>query len=81
MKISVLESLFNKVDSKDIKEAPTQVFSGEYCKIFKNTFFTEHLQLLFKKIRTFPGKHQWWRLNTFIFLISTTEYNQILISY
>ena len=25
------------------KEAPTQVFSCEYCKIFNNTSFTEHL--------------------------------------
>ena len=35
----MLESLFNKVDSKDTKEAPTRVFSCEYCEIFKNTFF------------------------------------------
>ena len=35
----MLESLFNKVDSKDTKEAPTQVFSCEYYEIFKNTFF------------------------------------------
>ena len=42
----MLESLFNKVYSKDTKEAPTQVFSCEYCKIFKNTFFTEHLRWL-----------------------------------
>ena len=32
MKISVLESLFNKVDSKDIKEAQTQVFSCEHLR-------------------------------------------------
>ena len=44
--MSVLESLFNKVDSKDTKEAPTQVFSCEYCEIFKNTIFTEQLQSL-----------------------------------
>ena len=25
------------------KEAPTQVFSCEYCKIFKNYYFEEHL--------------------------------------
>ena len=25
------------------KETLAQVFSGEFCKIFKNTFFTEHL--------------------------------------
>ena len=34
-KTPVLESLFNKT--------PTQVFSYEFCDIFKNTFFTEHL--------------------------------------
>ena len=27
------------------KETLTQVFSCEFCKIFKNTFFTEHLQM------------------------------------
>ena len=31
------EFLYNKV-------LPTQVFSGEYCKIFKNTYFEEHLR-------------------------------------
>ena len=25
------------------KETPTQVFSGDYCEIFKNIFFTKHL--------------------------------------
>ena len=80
----MLESQFNNADSKDTKEAPTQVFSCEYYEIFKNTFFTEHLWwplLLFLKIHTFPGKHQWRRLNTFIFLINTTECNKMLMSY
>ena len=27
------------------RETPAQVFSCEFCKIFKNTFFTEHLQM------------------------------------
>ena len=39
----VLESLFNKVAGQ--KETPTQVFSYEYCKIFTNTYFEEHLLL------------------------------------
>ena len=26
-----------------LKETPTQVFSCEYCKIFKNIYFEEHL--------------------------------------
>ena len=45
----VLESSFNKVAvvspaifSK--KEALTQVLSCEFCKIFQNTFFAEHLR-------------------------------------
>ena len=33
----VPESLFNK-------ESLIQVFSCEFCEIFKNTFFTEHLR-------------------------------------
>ena len=80
----MLELLINKVGFKDTKEATTQVFPCEYFKGFKNTFFTEDLWwllLLFKKICTFPGKHQWRRLSTFIFLINTTEYNKILMCY
>ena len=43
-KISVLESLFNKVTGLMAcnfikKETPTQVFSCEYHKMFENTFF------------------------------------------
>ena len=35
---------FNKVAGKFIKkEALAQVFSCEFCEIFKSTFFTEHL--------------------------------------
>ena len=36
----MLESLFNKVYQK---ETPTQMFSCEYCKIFKSIYFAEHL--------------------------------------
>ena len=32
-----------------LKETPTQVFSCEYCKIFKNSFFIEHLWWLLLK--------------------------------
>ena len=41
----MLEYLFNKVDSEDTKEATSQVFSCEYCKIFKTTFFYGTLPL------------------------------------
>ena len=50
MKILVLESLFNKAVGFQAcnfirKETPTQVFSCEYCEVFKNTSFEEHLQM------------------------------------
>ena len=38
----MLESHFNKETL--LKEIPSQVFSNEYCEIFKNTYFEEHLQ-------------------------------------
>ena len=38
----MLESLFNKVVGLRPKETPTQVFSYEICKIFKNTYFEGH---------------------------------------
>ena len=37
-----MEYLFNIVPGFDatlLKETPTQVFSCEYCEIFKNTYF------------------------------------------
>ena len=36
----MLESLFNK-----LKETPTQLVFCEYCEIFKNTYFEDHLQI------------------------------------
>ena len=36
----MLESLFNKVK----KETPAQLLSYEYCEIFMNTYFEEHLR-------------------------------------
>ena len=36
------------------KETLTQVFSFEFCEIFKNTFFTEHLQTTASKISLGP---------------------------
>ena len=36
-----VEVPFNKAASP---QAPTQVFSYEICKIFKNTYFKEHLR-------------------------------------
>ena len=45
----MLESLFDKVASLGLqlyqKETPTQVFSCEYCELFKNNYFEKHLQM------------------------------------
>ena len=46
----------NKIANlKARKETPTQVFSCEYCKIFKNTFFAEHLRWLCNSTKTFAN--------------------------
>ena len=41
-KTSVLETVFDKV-SFYYKDSPTQLLSWGFCKIFKNTYFKEHL--------------------------------------
>ena len=45
MKTLASESLFNKVAGLQLyyKEAPAQVFSYEYCEIFRNTYTWKHL--------------------------------------
>ena len=44
---------FNKVAGNFIKkETLVQVFSCEFSKIFKNTFFTEHLRATASKYRS-----------------------------
>ena len=46
----MLESLFNKIagleDCNFAKETPTQVFSIEYCKNFKNNLFVKHFRTI-----------------------------------
>ena len=37
------------------KETPTQLFSCEYCEIFKNTYFEEHLQMAASRGCLFPA--------------------------
>ena len=42
-----------------IKETLAQVFSREFCEIFKNTFFTEHLRMtpsVDKRLALFSGQ-------------------------
>ena len=43
-KASVLESLLNNF-CNFLKKDSTQMFSCEYCEIFINTYFEEHLQM------------------------------------
>ena len=49
METPVLESLFNKAAGLPVckfikKETPIQVFSCDYCKVFKKTYFEEYLR-------------------------------------
>ena len=53
-KTPVLESLFDKVAG--LKVNTTQMFSCEYCEIFKNNYFIEHLRLLLLKFITINAK-------------------------
>ena len=39
-------ALYIFIPAKALNETLAQVFSCEFCEIFKNTFFTEHLQRL-----------------------------------
>ena len=39
------------------KETLAQVFSGEFCEICKNTFFTEHLRQLLLKPFSYLGSN------------------------
>ena len=41
---------------KEHLQRPAQVFSCEYCKIFKNIFFEKHLQMAASENQDFSGK-------------------------
>ena len=44
-----MQHLFNKAAALSLhhfkRDTSTQVFSCEFCEIFKDTFFTEHLHM------------------------------------
>ena len=44
MKTSMLQSLSWPSDLQHYQETPIQMFSSEYCEIFKNTYFEELLR-------------------------------------
>ena len=55
----MLESLISKVAGRQArnlvkKEALAQVLSCEFCEIFKNTYFTEHLRVTATEYHIFP---------------------------
>ena len=60
MKTLVSESLFNKVAGLQLyyKEAPAQVFSYEYCEIFRNTYTEKHLSTAARRSGCSVGKMQ-----------------------
>ena len=71
----MFESLFNKAGALKAcifikKEIPTQVFSCEYCEIFKNSFLVEHFLFI---ILLCDDRILWTSLGTkltcFIFLV------------
>ena len=77
MKTPVLESLFNKIL---LKGTPTQVFSCEYCKIFKNTYFEEHLPMAASVWRHKNiEKHLFLGIRMFLPTLFETEYIWISI--
>ena len=49
----LIKFLFNKVS---LQMTPTQVLSYEYCKIVRNSFFTEHLRWLLLPLNSNKGK-------------------------
>ena len=65
-----------------IKNTPTHMFSGEFCKIFKNTFFEEKLTangcllICFMKINHLPQRDQRRQLKylSALVLLYTSEY-------
>ena len=59
----MLQCLFNKVKGLQArnfikKETPAQVISCEYCEVFKNTYFEEHLQTAVSK--TLKARENKW---------------------
>ena len=61
------------------KQTPTQVFPCEFCEVFQNTFFTEHLRTFCEKENALFQKG-FWQNNSYCSIIfpradSGTLYN------
>ena len=61
-----------------LKRDPIQVFSWEYCEIFKNRFFIEHLQWLLLKILVRP---KLYRNCAFLQNFHTRKLGEIMVFY
>ena len=68
-KTLVLESLFNKVG----EETSTQVFSCEYCKSFKNSFFYRAPSRCFCQFD--KVSFEYWASVDLVFLVKNTKWD------
>ena len=62
-----------------LQENSTQMFSCKYCKVFKSSFFIEHLRLLLLWfeifIRKFQNQGEWPKAEGITILIKTDKLN------
>ena len=55
-----------------LKETPTQVFFYEYCKIFKDSFFMEHLFIILSR-----NSMWWWILDVWRLYFTTVKLGHV----
>ena len=67
VKTPVLKSLFNKLYQK---ETPAQVFSCEYCEIFKKSFFHKTPRWLLLAFTTAFRNYYWGELSVIFFTLT-----------
>ena len=70
VRVSFWIKLLNSACNFIKKETLSQVFSCEFCKIFKNTLFTEHLR---------TTASEWKRSNWFVIEMRRLKYKQNLV--
>ena len=63
------------------KQTPTQAFSGEFCEIFKSTFFTEHFRATATDIseKPFYQKYNEWWYSVWLFSPIVMLWHQVSI--
>ena len=60
-----------------LKKTVAQAFSYEFCEVFKNLFFTEHLRMT--AFRTVSSELRWYRFRLTV-LVSKHEFSKQLLS-